>query len=119
MAKCDEGYRCEVCGGDVEVVTESDLYLRFVLGEVPLEMLHRLPERHLCCNPALAQYIVHPQFEPVTCEGPFAKALMDPEFVASEEKRVTQGYRRLLAIPTLGLAVPEYPLAVTPDEEAK
>ena len=43
MAKCDEGYRCEVCGGDVEVVTESDLYLRFVLGEVPLELLHRLP----------------------------------------------------------------------------
>ena len=41
MAKCDEGYRCEVCGQDVEAITESDLYLRFVLGEVPLEMLHR------------------------------------------------------------------------------
>ena len=33
MAKCDEGYRCEVCGRDVEAVTDSDLYLRFVLGE--------------------------------------------------------------------------------------
>jgi hypothetical protein len=117
MAKCDEGYRCEVCGRDVEVVTESDLYLRFVLGEVPLELLHRLPERHLCCNPALAQYIVHPDFEPVTCYGPFAKAEMDPEFVAAEERRVSRGYRRLLAIPTLGLSVPEYPLAVTPDGE--
>jgi hypothetical protein len=117
MAKCDEGYRCEVCGRDVEAVTDSDLYLRFVLGEVPLEMLHRLPERHLRCNPALAQYIVHPAFAPVTCEGPFAKAGMDPEFVCAEENRVTRGYRRLLAIPTLGLSVPEYPLGVTPDAE--
>ena len=58
MAKCDEGYRCEVCGRDVEVITESDLYLRFILGEVPLELLHRLSERHLRCNPAAPpQYI--------------------------------------------------------------
>lgn len=117
MAKCDEGYRCEVCGRDVEVVTESDLYLRFVLGEVPLETLHRLPERHLRCNPVLAQYIVDPAFEPVTCDGPFAKSEMDPEFVCAEEQRVSRGYRRLLAIPTLGLSVPEYPLGVTPDGE--
>jgi hypothetical protein len=117
MAKCDEGYRCEVCGCDVEAVTESDLYLRFVLGEVPLEMLHRLPERHLRCNPALAQYIVHAAFEPVACDGPFSKAELDPEFVAAEERRVSRAYKRLLAIPTLGLSVPEYPLAVTPDGE--
>ena len=117
MAKCDEGYCCEVCGRDVEAVTESDLYLRFVLGEVPLELLHRLPERHLRCNPALAQYIVHPAFGPVVCEGPFSKAELDAEFVAAEERRVSRGYRRLLAIPTLGLSVPEYPLAVTPDGE--
>lgn len=116
MAKCDEGYRCEVCGRDVEAVTDSDLYLRFVLGEVPLETLHRLPERHLRCNPALAQYIVAPAFEPVACAGPFSKAEMDRAFVAAEEQRVSRGYRRLLAIPTLGLAVPEYPLSVTPDE---
>ncbi len=115
MAKCDEGYRCEVCGRDVEIVTESDLYLRFVLGEVPLELLHRLRERHIRCNPALAQYIVDPGFEPPVCDGPFAKSEMDPEFVAAEERRVSRGYRRLLAIPTLGLAVPEYPLSVTPD----
>jgi hypothetical protein len=117
MAKCDEGYRCAVCGFDVEGVTESDLYLRFVLGEVPLEMLHRLPERHICCNPALAQYVVHPGFEPVVCEGPFSKSEMAPEFVAEEERRVTRGYRRLLALPALGLSVPEYPLSVTPDGE--
>jgi hypothetical protein len=115
MAKCDEGYRCEVCGGDVETVVESDLYLRFVLGEVPLELLHRLSERHIGCNPALAQYIVHPAFAPVGCAGPFDKSELDSAFVAAEEARVTRGYRRLLAIPTLGLSVPEYPLGVTPD----
>ena len=118
MAKCDEGYRCEACGRDVETVAESDLYLRFVLGEVPLERLHRLPERHLWCNPALAQYIVDSGFAPVVCEGPFGKSEMAPEFVAEEERRVSRGYRRLLAIPTLGLSVPEYPLGVTPDGEA-
>ena len=88
-----------------------------MLGEVPLETLHRLPERHLRCNPALAQYIVDPAFAPVTCPGPFAKSEWDPAFVATEEERVSRGYRRLLAIPTLGLSVPEYPLSVTPDEE--
>jgi hypothetical protein len=116
MARCDEGYRCEVCGADVEAVTESDLYLRYILGEVPLDLLHRLPERHIRCNPALAQYIVDAGFEPVVYEGPFAKLLLDPSFVASEEARVTRGWRRLQAIPRLGLTIPEYPLAVTPDD---
>jgi hypothetical protein len=117
MAKCDEGYVCEVCGRDVEAVTESDLYLRYVLGEVPMEFLHRLPERHLGCNPALAQYIVDPAFPPVRCDGPFAKAGLDPEYMRVEEDRVTRAWRRLQAIPTLGLTVPEYPLAVTPDAD--
>lgn len=118
MAKCDEGYRCEVCGRDVEAVTDSDLYLRFVLGEVPLELLHRLPERHLRCNPGLAQYIEADGFDPVSCDGPFDKDHLDPAFVAAEIERVTRGWRRLRAIPTLGLAVPEYPLHVTPDERS-
>jgi hypothetical protein len=115
MARCDEGYRCEVCGGDVEAVVDSDLYLRYVLGEVPLDVLHRLPERHIRCNPAVAQYIADPGFPPVACDGPFGKAGLDPAFVAAEERRVTRGWRRLRAIPTLGLTIPEYPLSVTPD----
>lgn len=117
MAKCDEGYRCEVCGRDVEAIAESDLYLRYVLGEVPLERLHRLPERHIRCNVALAQYIVDKAFAPAACDGPFAKSELDPQFVRAEEERVTRGWRRLQAIPTLGLTVPEYPLSVTPDQE--
>jgi hypothetical protein len=115
MARCDEGYRCEVCGRDVEGITESDLYLRYVLGEVPLELLHRLPERHIACNPVLAQYIADAGFPPVACDGPFSKAGLDPEYVRAEEERVTRGWRRLQAIPTLGLTVPEYPLSVTPE----
>src|SRR3954454_6407512 len=104
MAKCDEGYRCEVCGRDVEAIAESDLYLRYVLGEVPLELLHRLPERHVRCNPALAQYVADPGFAPAACPGPVGKAALDPACVAAEEERVTRGWRRLQAIPTLGLS---------------
>jgi hypothetical protein len=117
MARCDEGYRCEVCGRDVEAITDSDLYLRYVLGEVPLERLHLSPERHIRCNPALAQYIVDPGFESVSCDGPFGKAGFDPGFVRGEEARVTRGWRRLQAIPRLGLTIAEYPLTVTPETE--
>ena len=115
MAKCDEGYRCEVCGRDVEAITESDLYLRYVLGEVPLEMIHRLPERHIACNPALAQYIVDAAFSCVVCEGAFGKAHLDPGYVCEEEDRVTRGWQRLQAIATMGVTIAEYPLSVTPD----
>jgi hypothetical protein len=110
MARCELGYLCEVCGREVEAITDSDLYLRYVLGEVPPEQLHALPERHLRCNPELAQYIVDPAFPPVRCEGFFAKEALDPAFVATEEQRVTRGWRRLQEIPSLGIPIIEYPL---------
>jgi hypothetical protein len=110
MAKCERGYLCEVCGQEVSEITESDLYLRYVLGEVPPEVLHRLPERHVRCNPALAQFITDPSFAPVRCAGPFAKEALDPAHVAEEEARVTRGWRRLQELPSLGLTIPEYPL---------
>lgn len=112
MARCDEGYLCEVCGSDVAVITESDLYLRYVLGEVPLELLHRLPERHITCNPALAQYIVDTAFPQVVCAGPFDKQTMDADYRQAEEQRVTKAWRRLQALPTLGLHLAEYPLPI-------
>ncbi len=117
MAKCDEGYRCEVCGADVEQLFESDLYLRYILGEVPLEQLHLSSERHVRCNPALAQYIVDNHFPAVPCTSAFDKTTLDAGYVHQETQRVTRGWRRLQAIPKLGLAIPEYPLHVTPDEE--
>jgi len=110
MARCEQGYLCEVCGQDVGEITESDLYLRFVLGEVLPEQLHRLPERHIRCNPALAQYIVDPAFPPVRFEGFFAKENLDPAYVVAEEARVTRGWRRLQELPALGIPIIEYPL---------
>ncbi len=110
MALCEQGYLCEVCGHDVDDVTVSDLYLRYVLGEVDPETLHVSPERHIACNPTLAQFIVAEGFAAVTVEGPFSKTELDPEFVAAEEARVSRGYRRLLELPELGLPITEYPL---------
>lgn len=110
MAGCEQGYLCDVCGADVEQITESDLYLRYVLGEVsPLALPHQR-ERHIRCNPALAQYISDPRFEPVPCQGPFAKESLDPDFVREQEARVTRAWRRLQELPDLGLPITEYPL---------
>jgi hypothetical protein len=110
MARCEQGYLCEVCGLDVAEITESDLYLRYVLGEVPPEELHLRRERHIRCNPMLAQFIVDPAFPPVHCEGAFARENLDPAYVAEEEQRVTRGWRRLQELPASGLPIIEYPL---------
>jgi hypothetical protein len=110
MARCEQGYLCDVCGQDVEAITESDLYLRYVLGEVDPLTLPKSPERHIRCNPATAQYIVDPAFEPSACAGVFAKENLDPGFVREQEERVTRAWRRLQKIPGLGIAIPEYPL---------
>ena len=110
MARCELGYLCEVCGREVEAITDSDLYLRYILGEVPPLALPTQRERHIRCNPATAQYIVDPAFEPVRCEGFFGKESLDPAYVRDQEERVTRAWRRLQAIPTLGIAIPDYPL---------
>jgi len=110
MARCEQGYLCDVCGGDVEAITESDLYLRYVLGEVPPDQLLSTRERHIRCNPAVAQFIVDPRFEPTSCEGAFAKQHLDVNYVAAEEARITKGWQRLQELPTLGVPITEYPL---------
>ena len=110
MAKCEQGYLCDVCDADVEEMTGSDLYLRYILGEVRPEQLHVSRERHIRCNPVLAQFIIDPAFEPVACDGPFAKQFLDPAAVAEQEARVTRAWRRLQQLPSLGLPILEYPL---------
>jgi hypothetical protein len=111
MARCEEGYLCVVCGQEVEAITDSDLYLRYVMGEVRPEKLHIHRERHVRCNPVLAQFIIDERFASVHCEGAFAKDQLDPAYVAEEEARVTRGWRRLQEIPNLGLkTIQEYPL---------
>jgi len=111
MARCDQGYLCAVCGEEVEGLLDSDLYLRYVLGEVDPELLHKLPERHLRCNPALAQFIVDDSFTPIRLEGPFAKSSLDAAFVAQEEARVSAGYRRLHELSAAPGSILDYPLA--------
>lgn len=110
MAKCDEGYPCDVCQGDVEHIGVSELYLRYVIGWVHPETLHTSQDRHIRCNPALAQYIVDPQFEPVVVEGDWDKRGLDPEFVREREVLVTRGWRRLKEVLQAGLPIVEYPL---------
>jgi len=110
VAKCDEGYLCEVCGGDVGAITESDLYLRYVIGELDPEVLHTSPERHIRCNPSIAQYIVDERFDAVACEGAFGKRSLDPGFVRQREELVTRGYRRLREVAKTRPAILEYPL---------
>src|SRR5690242_8168828 len=101
MAKCEEGYLCEVCGGDVEEIVDSDLYSRYVIGELDPEVLHTSRERHVRCNPVLAQFIVDPEFAPlVVMEGAFDKRLLDPAYVQARESLVTRGWRRLREVLT-------------------
>ena len=110
--RCEEGYLCDVCGGDVEEITDSDLYLRFVIGEIDPETLHTTRERHIRCNPTLAQFIVAGDFEPVAMNGDFDKRRLDAAFVRQREELVTRGYQRLKEIHRMSRDTPiqEYPL---------
>ncbi|HRE99341.1 MAG TPA: hypothetical protein PLI18_02410 [Pirellulaceae bacterium] len=110
MAKCEEGYLCEVCGGDVERLSESDLYLRFVIGWVDPETLHVRRERHLKCNPILAQFVVADDFPTPVVEGEFDKRRLDPEHVRERESLVTRGWMRLREVEGSGLPIIDYPL---------
>lgn len=111
MAKCDQGYLCEVCGGDVADITDSDLYLRYVIGELDSRALLSSPERHLRCNPVQAQFIIDDSFEPVVVDGPFDKRLLDAADVQKREELITRGWRRLQEVRKLRLPISEYPLS--------
>ena len=110
MAKCDEGYICDVCGEEVEAITESDLYLRFVIGMLDPEILLTSAERHLRCNPSLSQFIVDVRFDAVVLEGDFDKRQLDVTFVQERESLVTRGWKRLQEIAGSDLSILEYPL---------
>ena len=112
MARCDQGYLCDVCGEEVENIRESDLYLRFVIGEIASKQLLAAPERHLRCNPVTAQFIVHGNFEPILIEGDFDKRLFDDDYVKQRSDLVTRGWLRLQELFELAQTVPlpDYPL---------
>ena len=111
MAVCEQGYLCTVCGEDVEEITDSVLYLRYVLGEVAWDDLNRAPEKHIRCDAVMAQFIVSDLFPPVEVDGVFSKAGLDPEFVRTEEVRVTRGFLRLREVVAANLPIYEYPLS--------
>jgi hypothetical protein len=110
MARCEQGYLCEVCGDEVEEINDSDLYLRYVIGEIDARSLLSAPERHVRCNPVLAQFIVAEGFAPVAVEGPFAKSNLDPDDVRRREDLATRGWQRLQELKQLGIPVSDYPL---------
>lgn len=114
MARCDQGYLCRVCGEEVEHITDSELYLRYVIGELDPETLHLTSECHLRCAPVLSQFIEDERFHPpIELNGPFAKAELDHVFVRSRVLLINRGYERLWDIQRerrKPLTVLEYPL---------
>jgi len=110
MARCDQGYLCDVCGQEVPEIVDSDLYLSFILGLVEARALLSRPERHIRCNPAQAQFIVAESFPAVNAEGPFDKRRLDPEYVRAQEDLVTRAWRRLQEVAALKIPISEYPL---------
>lgn len=110
MAKCDEGYLCEICGQEVESIQESDLYLRYVIGEVDPEQLHTTPERHITCNPVLAQFIRGLDCDLHELPDGFHRAQLDEAYVAERQTLVTRGWQRLQELRGTDLPIVEYPL---------
>lgn len=113
MAKCDEGYLCEVCGEEVKRLDESALYLQFVIGWVDPETLHTRRECHLRCNPSLAQYIEHADFAPaVTIDGVLDRRQLDATFTDQRTELITRGFVRLRELQQRRseLTVIDYPL---------
>lgn len=120
MARCDQGYLCRVCGEEVEHITDSQLYLSYVIGEVDPETLHATPECHLLCAPSFSQFIEDSRFQlSENVDGPFAKHQLDADYVVQRTHLINRGYSRLWEIRQerrKPLTVVEYPLAEFADK---
>ena len=112
MARCEQGYLCDVCGDEVESISNSDLYLRFVTGEIAAGDLLAAPERHLLCNPFNAQFIESEQVPKVYAEGDFDRRQLDSDYVQHQSQLLTRGWHRLQELAALEAPLPlaEYPL---------
>ena len=120
MARCDRGYLCQACHEPVDTMPESELYLRYVLGEIPAEWLPAMPDRHLRCNPEIAQFIEHPDFPPLTDDDPTTdRRRIDPAAARARAERVTRAWLRLREIPAAGIPLAEMPLPDSPRTEAR
>ena len=74
------------------------------------ETLHTSAERHIGCNPSLAQFIVDDRFPAMVAEGEFDKRQLDATFVRQREELLTRGWQRLREIAGHDLSILEYPL---------
>jgi len=110
MAKCDQGYLCELCGEPVKNIIESSLYLRYVLGEVAVHELFAAPERHLKCDRDLACFIVHEKFECPDFSNDQGDDCLNEQEQKQKESRITAGWLRLREVVQLGIPITEYPL---------
>ncbi len=112
MAPCDQGYLCDVCGEEVASIQDSDLYLRFVTGQIASRELLAARERHLACNPIAAQFIDAPQFHDILAEGAFSLDELDEQFVAAQVDLLTRGWNRLQELARIAQTTPisDYPL---------
>ncbi len=110
MAACDQGYLCQCCGQPVKNILESALYVHYVLGELQVYELFSTADRHLTCDPALSQFIVHEKFPPVVVTGPEDKRLLSATEREQREQRVTAAWSRLREVHQLGIPITEYPL---------
>lgn len=121
MAKCDQGYLCEICGEEVENIRDSDLYLRYVTGQIDSRQLLASPERHLLCNPVTAQFITAGEFPTPQVEGPFCKQELDADYVERQEDLMTRGWRRLQELSDIAHTLPisAYPLDAAQSESER
>ena len=112
MAACEQGYLCDVCGDEVSSIRESDLYLRYVTGQIDARSLLTAQERHLHCNPVSAQFIDAPEFQALQVDGPFSRDELDADYVREQTVLMTRGWQRLQEIAELqqSVAIAEYPL---------
>ena len=86
------------------------------------EQLHVSPERHIECNPVLAQFILDDEFssswEADQVPEGFKIDELDKQYAAERSELVTRGWRRLIELSksTEELAIQEFPL---PDRRSK
>jgi len=112
MAGCDQGYLCDVCGEEVESIRDSNLYLRFVTGQIEARELLATQERHLRCDPVVAQFIDAPDFGDIVVDRPFSRQDLDPAFASERTTLMTRGWQRLQELAEIAQTLPiaEYPL---------
>jgi len=86
---------CDKCNKPVSKV-ESALLLSYVAhGGDPLAFM-AYSDRHITCSPSRAQYIVHPDFEPVVDHrAEYDKRLRSPESRFEKEKLYTSAWTEI------------------------